>query len=62
MMKKTRTLTENSEIIRKLNLDKLSFGGMRSYESAIREVKPLALPERVKNGSSPIVVRLLTVG
>ena len=49
---------ERNETIRKLDFSRLSFGGTRSYESAICEVEPLDLPARVKNGSSPIVVSL----
>lgn len=47
-----------SETIRKLDFNKLLFGGTHSYELAICEVELLDLPDCVKDGYSPIIVSL----
>ena len=47
-----------NEAYKPLNFEKLLFGNVRSYDSAIREIPPIDLPQHVKDGTSQLIVSL----
>ena len=49
---------ERSETFRTLDFGKVTFGGIRSFESAICDIEPMKLPESVTSGKQRITVSL----